>query len=193
MILLLILFDLPLQLFLLSPVILWFSVSTAWRPLIAALGLVIWGGLAVIVWRRYQRVVAEDRAGALPQGDWRWPAQLGPEAYAQRIGLLLHNHGWRAMQTLSTEPQAVTLLMQKDRAHVLLRCRRDSLAPAEQEFAALATLRDAHNARTACLMLAAPCPARLVAAASEHGVHLLRLADIPFLDSPTGPLAIDFG
>jgi hypothetical protein len=190
MLLLFLLLDLPAQILLLSPVLLWFVADARWHPWIIALGACMWGGLGLIVWRRFVRAEAEVRGAARPQGDWRWPPGMTEGAYDQQLRLLLHNHGWRDLQTLAVEPGAVTLVLQKDRLRLVVRCRRDGLPPFEPDIAALAALRDAHRADAACLMLAGGVNASLAVAASQRGVQVLRLSDVRFLDSPTGALAV---
>jgi len=190
MLLLLLLLDLPLQILLLSPVILWFTAADSWHPWVIVLGAFMWGGLGTLLWRRLARGEAEERRAARPQGDWRWPAGMPAETYDQHLRLLLHNHGWRDLRTLGLEPQAVTLLVQKDRTRLLIRCRRAPAPTFETDIAALADLRVAHQADAACLMLPGRGSGPQAAAASRRGVHVLRLSDIRFFDSPTGPLAV---
>jgi len=193
MLLLFLLLDLPVQILLLSPAILWFTAAGHWHPWIIAYGTCSWGGLATVFWSRFARAESEERKAARPQGNWRWPAGMHSETYVRRLSLLLHNHGWRDLKTLSLEPSAVTLLMQKDRTRLVVRCHRGRLNAPDAEIAALANLRTVHQAQAACLMLDARSPGLLVATAGERGVHLLRFSDIRFLDSPTGPLALALG
>jgi hypothetical protein len=190
MLLLFLLLDLPVQILLLSPVLLWLVADPRWHPWIIALGVFAWGGLGLIVWRRFARAEAEERSAKRPQGDWRWPASMPADLYDQHLRLLLHNHGWRDLQTLALEQAAVTLVLQKDRLRLVVRARRAPLVSPGPEIDALASLRDAHRADAACLVLAGRVGASLAAAASLRGVHVLRLSDVRFLDSPSGPLAV---
>jgi hypothetical protein len=179
--LLFVLFDVPVQVLLLSPVLLWLLAPPAWHGVVIALGMLLWGGLAIILGRRFRRAWREQSAGELPQGDWRWRPGMTARDYNAQVRQFLHNFGWKALVTETIETDAVTLAMQKDRLRVVVRCRRDVAPPTAAEIAELAALKASHKAEFACLMLPRRAPANAIAAAAAHGVHILKLEKLPMI------------
>jgi len=190
MLMLLLLTDLPVQILLLSPVLLWFILGPRWHMVLILIAACFWGGLGFLLWRRFVRSEAEDRGKMLPQGDWRWPASLNAANYDQRCRLLLHNHGWHDLSALGIEADAVTLLMQKDKARIVMRCRRGKAPPSAAEIDSLSAQREEHHATLACLMLDGACPPAILASASAKGVHVMRLADIPAVETAVADLRL---
>jgi hypothetical protein len=191
MLLLLLLTDLPVQLLLFSPVILWFILGPQWHMLLILIAICFWGGLAFLLWRRFARSEAEDRSKMLPQGDWRWPPHLSAANYDQRCRLLLHYHGWHDLSAIGIETDAITILMQKDKARIVMRCQRGKNLPSPAEIDTLSRQRAEHHATLACLMLEGACPPAILAGASGKGVHVMRLADIPAVETAVSDLRLD--
>jgi len=184
--LLLLLMDLPFQVLLLSPVILWFIAAPRWHPLVIVAGALFWGALAWLIWSRLRRSWEEDRAESLPQGDWRWPEGVSADKFAGECRLYLHNHGWRGVRSVAVLPGAVTLRAQKDRVQVLLHCRRGRAPATAAEIAAAAALRVEHACTSACLVTGKRADHALRAAARASQVELIRFQDIRFLDKFAG-------
>jgi hypothetical protein len=185
-VLLLLLMDVPFQVLLVSPVILWFTAAPRWHPLIIGGGGLFWGALAWLIWRRMARSWAQDRAERSPQGDWRWPPSVSAEQFDAECRLFLRNHGWRAVQTVKLLPELVTLRAQKDRVHVLLHCCRGRAVPTEADIAEASAHRVQQSCTSACLVTGRRADQARRARARASGVELIRFEDIRFLDRFAG-------
>ena len=184
--LLLLLMDLPFQILLLSPLILWYVAAPRWHLAVLVGGALFWGLLAWLVWRKMAQGQAIERAEALPQGDWRWRQGQSAEQFGAQCRLFLHNHGWRNVQASTTGDEQVTVLAQKDRVHMLLHCLRGPAAADAAAIEAVAELRDSQGCTAACLVTERQADAALRTVALSRGVELMRFADIRFLDKFAG-------
>ncbi len=177
------LLDTPFQILLLSPAILWFTAAPHWRPDIIAGGVVLWGALGWMIWRKWRASRRQPGEIVLPEGDWRWPAKLPAEAFATRLSIFLHNHGWREITLLPATPDAITLTMRKDRSKILLRCSRAGAAPAAADLESVAALIAEAKCSGACLAASRRGAADLHASALARNVRLITLADLAFIDN----------
>jgi hypothetical protein len=184
--LLLLLMDLPFQILLLSPVILWYAAPPRWHPEVLAGGALLWGLLGWLVWGKLAQVRAAERATNLPQGDWRWRPGQSAEQFGAQCRLFLHNHGWRNARASSSAEGEVTVLAQKDRVHMLVHCLRGPAVADAAAIDAVAALREAQGCTAACLVTERPPEAALRTIALTRGVELMRFADIRFLDRFAG-------
>ncbi len=175
------LLDTPFQVLLLSPVILWFTAAPHWRPEIIAGGVVFWGALGWLIWRR-RAAGLQPEPPPPPEGDWRWPARLPAQEFATRLRFFLHNHGWREVTLLSVTPDEITLTMRKDRSTILLRCVRTDAPPAAADVGAMTALMAEAGCSGACLAASRRGAATLHAQALAKKIWLITLADLEFID-----------
>ncbi len=188
MLLLLLLWDLPFQLLLLSPVILWYMAPPRWHWAEAAVAVPLWGATGRLLWRRIARDSAQRRAEHKSQGGIRWRKGMSADQFCLACRLFLHNAGWRLVETPHVGSDEVSFIVQKDRARVLITCRRGKVAATAADIASIMAQRGQVGFTAACLVRERAAPRALVTLAATRNVALIRFADLAFLSE-----AVAFG
>lgn len=131
--------DIPAQLLILSPILVWFFLDRKYHPYVLVLGAAFWALLAWIVIQRMRRTASEF-VETVKQGDHHWRHGQSAASFRANCQLFLQNRGWMPCAPAETAPGHVRFLVERAHEIALIHCAEGKFAP---DMAFIQTLAEA--------------------------------------------------